>query len=64
MNHAAQVFYLQRLNRKRQTLENDIERLDRLMARPGIDRDTHNRLKLERDYVAIRLGKVKRGLLY
>lgn len=62
--NAAQMFYLQELKRKTSVLETDIERVDRLLARPKNDRQTHHRLKLERDTLAIRLTKLKRGLLY
>ena len=60
----AQWFYLQELKRKTSRLETDLERVDRLLQRPKLDRQTHNRLKLERDCIAIRLTKVRRGLLY
>lgn len=57
-------WYLDQLKRKQAHLEMDIERLEGLLKRPNLDRQTKNRLKLELDCVEIRLAKVKRGLLY
>lgn len=57
-------WYLDQLKRKRAHLESDINRLERLLQRPKLDRQTQHRLKLELDCVKIRLAKVKRGQLY
>lgn len=57
-------WYLDQLKRKQASLEMDYDRVERLLQRPGIDRQTYNRLKMELDSISIRLAKVKRGLLY
>ena len=57
-------WYLEELKRKTSSTESDISRLDQLLARPGLDDRTRNRLKRERECEEIRLSKLKRGLLY
>ena len=57
MTPAQQWWYMRELKRKTSFLESDMERVDRLLQRPDIQRDTRNRLKLERDHIAIRLAK-------
>jgi hypothetical protein len=57
-------WYQRELAHKTAHHEADRDRLQELLARPKIDRQTRNRLKLELDCVEIRLTKLKRGLLY
>lgn len=63
MNAAATWWYMDQLKRKRAQLEGDHQRVSNLLTRPH-DRQTELRLKRELEDIEIRLGKIRRGLLY
>lgn len=62
--NAATWWYLDQLKRKQAILETDCERVERLLERPHLDRQTHNRLKRELEDIEIQLAKAKRGMLF